>query len=379
MISTCWAKPARSKSNLTADVAIPLRALALLTVLLLAAGCATAGPGRPEPHSGAVEPTVGGYGYAGDFITPQKDSDAPIWGVRNGIVVGIPPARIGFGRNGGPRGLIRVGFEENGKLYFINFLADAPITTDGRVGQSELDASPYDRQPGIRIFAYPSEFVNRYNYWRDRELPRIVHVATIKPAGIAAVMDMVFRYEKFPNGAQPYFVVAFRADRPREVAFFAYREPGSAELKRNVLSSTFGNLTRCRQAFLRDRVVDSRELWPRYRGYDFAPIQPFYLPELRRNRAGDVVFAVRPNEERPWEGHSNYPHPYRMTQYWRVPRDSFDDTLGGWVNGRYMFWKTSYPVPGGISYENVGVASAFKEGQLQIFGYHLGDPEELFR
>jgi hypothetical protein len=334
----------------------------LMLLIVAAAGCATVGqPGvtLPEPHTG--------------------NADAPIWGVRNGIVVGVPPARIGFGRDGGPRGLIRVGFEENGKLYFINFLADAPITPGGHIGQSELDHSPSDYAQGIRIFPYPTEFHDHFSYWRDREPPRLPNVATIRPGGNQAELDLVFRYETFPNGAKPYFSVHLRADRPHEVAFFFYHEAGTVEMNRNVLSSTFSNLARDRLLYLRDRIVNAHELWPAYRGANFAPIEFYPLAQLRRNREGDVIFAVRPDEERPWDGYPNYPHQHRLTQYWRKPHGTFDESLHGGVNGRYVYWKSTRPVPGGIAYENVGLVENFLEGQVQIFGYHFGEPEELFR
>lgn len=324
-------------------------------------------------------PTADRYGIEGSFIRPQFDGDYPIWGVRDGIVLGIPPARIGLGRDdcGGPRGLIRIGYEGSEGLRFINFLAISPITGNGRRGMSELDHSPTDGKQGIIMQTYPLGFHNRYDDWADRSPPAFHEAAKVRRVGEGRELVLVIRYEAFANGARPYFVVSFRADRPREVVFSFHEEPGARPMKTNVLSSTFGNLTRQRLLFLRNRVLDARRIWPNYRADGFAPMQLYSLKQLRRNSAGDVVFAAGPDEQRPYD-QPGYPHPRVLTQYFRKPRGDFDNSLHGLVNGRYVYWKTNYPVPGGISFENVGLMEDFRPGRVQIFGYHEGDPERLF-
>jgi hypothetical protein len=53
----------------------------------------------------------------GEFIHPAKPGDPLIYGVRNGIFVALHPFGLDGRPQGGPRGLIRVGYEENGQRY----------------------------------------------------------------------------------------------------------------------------------------------------------------------------------------------------------------------------------------------------------------------
>ena len=49
-----------------------------------------------------------------------------MWGIRNGIVVGFWPGAIENlkqSSNGGPRGLLRIGYEYMGLIYHINYIA----------------------------------------------------------------------------------------------------------------------------------------------------------------------------------------------------------------------------------------------------------------
>ncbi|HPQ69838.1 MAG TPA: hypothetical protein PKW95_11980 [bacterium] len=348
----------------------------LMLIVTAASGCASWSPLGVQ-----WEPTIDRFGEDDPFIRPMSAGDYPIWGVRDGMVMGIAPARVGLGRDdvGGPRGLLRMGFEEDGALYFINFLAVAPVTMDGELGQSELDRSPSDKAPGIRIFAYPPEFHRDYDRWRDQEPPPWKEVARPgRDANGDPVMSLAVRCEEFPNGARPYFLVHFYPDRPREAMFVFYDEPGGKAMRYNVLSSTFGNLTRQRDVYLRGRVLNARTIWPHYRALGFAPIRFFPLDLLRKNADGDVVFAARPDEEKPWEA-GGYPHRRVLTQYFRKPMGAYDDSLRGLVNGRFVYWKSSVEVHGGISFENVGLAQNYRRGDVLIYGYHKGDPEKLFR
>jgi len=352
------------------------RFLLLLPIMLVVTGCASAF--IPDFK---LEPTLERFGERGPFIMPRSASDYPVWGLRGGIVLGIPPARIGLGRpnKGGPRGLLRVGFNDGG-LFFINFLSINPMTTAGRTAGSELDRSPTDTRPGILTYAYPLAFHTHYDRWRERKAPDWTKVdSVITDEDGVREMSLVIRYETFPNKAKPYFVITFREDRPTEAFFEFFTEPDGEPLTRNVLSSTFGNLTRQRDLYLRQQVVNARELWPHYRARGFAPIKTFPLSHLRRNRRGDVVFAATPDEEKPWREEVGYPHHRVLTQYFRKPREDIDDSLKGLVNGRYMYWQTNIPVFGGISFENVALVEDYREGAVQVFGYHEGNPEALFQ
>ncbi|NLH48191.1 MAG: hypothetical protein GX444_06260 [Myxococcales bacterium] len=334
-------------------------------------GCATAPRGR------YIQPTPPIQAERGPFFAPQTADDPPLWGIRSGIVLGIHPAIVGFAPRtaGGPRGLLRVGYEENGRIHFINFFALSPVTPRGKRGMSELEDSPTDGRPGILINPYPHDFHERVYEWAKRQPPPLAEAARIQatPNG-AGRLAVVLRYEKFHNGARVYLLATLRADRPQEIEFQFFTEPDCPPLKMCVLSSTFGNLTRLRELLLADRIMNAKKMWPDYQGNGFA--EPFFFPlrELARNRAGDVIFAARPDEDRPWEGPGFYPHPRRLTQYFRVPREEVRPDLRGLVNGRFVFWKTTNPVPGGIAFENVALVEPFHEGARLIYGYADGDP-----
>jgi hypothetical protein len=335
-------------------------------------GCASAPSYRPSATPTATT-------LPAPFFGPETADDEPRWGVRGGIVVGIHPAVLGFGRRtqGGPRGLIRLGYEQDGGIYFINFMALSPITADGRRGMSELEDSPLDGRPGILIWAYPPAFHDDPAAWRKRRPPPVHEVAHVWPTDDGArALTVVLRYEEFHNGARTYLVVTLREDRPREVIFQMHTEPDSPRLTSCVLSTTFGNLTRLRDAYLADGIVTAKELWPHYRGSGFAKLHLFPLARLPRNRRGDVIFAAHPDEPRPWEV-PGYPHPAALTQYYRKPAGTFDESTHGLVNGRTVFWKTTRPVPGGISFENFALVEDWRPGTPLIFGYSPRTPEDL--
>ncbi|MDP8224780.1 MAG: hypothetical protein P9L99_15585 [Candidatus Lernaella stagnicola] len=339
-----------------------------LMALLVLSGCAT------PPVSYDARPTVAAFTDKGPFFVPEDSDAAPIWGIRGGIVVGIKPGVVGYAphEKGGPRGLIRFGYEAEGRLYFINFAALTAVTTDGRYGKSELDRSPGDGARGMIIEAYPPAFHQDYDAWRERDAPPVDAAARVWRKDGFVRLSWVLRYEAFVNDARPYLLVTIREERPQEVEFQFFTEPGSPELEGCVLSPTFGNLTQLRVLHLANVDVTAAELWPDFRGRGFARPAFFKLPRLARDENGDVVLAARPDRIEPWKTRG-YPHPRRLTQYLRKPRGSFDETLRGYVNGRYMFWKTTTPVPGGTAFENIALLERFREGTVLIFGYRDAD------
>jgi hypothetical protein len=52
-------------------------------------------------------------------------------------------------------------------------------------------------------------------------------------------------------------------------------------------------------------------------------------------------------------------------QGWRVPEPS--DDLRVLVNGRWAYWASAAPVPGGVSYENFEVVEPFRDGQELVY------------
>jgi hypothetical protein len=47
------------------------------------------------------------------------------------------------------------------------------------------------------------------------------------------------------------------------------------------------------------------------------------------------------------------------------------------VNGRYTYWRSKQPVPGGIAFENFELKQRFREGQTFVFGITRRTPREL--
>jgi hypothetical protein len=340
-----------------------LRFYLALAALALATGCAT------PPGSYDLVPTPSPV-VTGQFFSPQTDDAPPIWGIRGGIAVGIFPAVVGFGRaeRGGPRGLLRFGYEEDGRVYFINFAALTPVTIEDVHGKSELDRSPNDGRPGIIIEAYPYAFHGEVEAWVDRAPPGLSQVGKVVHTSGGDQLIWVLRYEEFGGGARVYVVVTIDRERPREAAFSFFTEPGSAELKGCVLSPTFGNLTRLRELELVDGTVSVEDLWPGFSGRGFARPRFFKRSELPRDELGGLRLTAWPDEREPWK-QGGYPHPARLAQYLRLPAGEDDATVRGMVNARRYFWKTTTSVPGGPAFENIALVQRFREGQRLIYGF----------
>src|SRR6188474_3772017 len=91
------------------------------------------------------------------WIRPGIETNAPVWGIRGGLNFALHPA--GFTRgNGGPRGLIRLGYPTltNNGYDLINFIAVEPIVK-GRKGFSELEKSSFDQKPGKMFWTGTAE------------------------------------------------------------------------------------------------------------------------------------------------------------------------------------------------------------------------------
>ena len=60
-------------------------------------------------------------------------------------------------------------------------------------------------------------------------------------------LSVTIRVEPFNNGAHPYVVATFSADRPNEVSFSVYGEDNSADMEYCILTATMGNFARLRK------------------------------------------------------------------------------------------------------------------------------------
>lgn len=314
------------------------------------------------------------------WIRPSKESPATKWGIEGGVQFSLWPAAIGGEGEGGPRGLVRVGFpvlDGGSRAGLVNFIAVEPEVSGHPKGYSELETSSADGRPGKPMWASaapgspPEAGVISRPDPNDPELEELT---------------VTVRMERFANGAHPYLKLSIRSDRPGELRLRAYHEPGSAPMERCILTATMGNFARLRRLHLKDGVVDARELFKAYDGDHFTEDALFPLHRLAKNRRGDVVAALTTDEAEP-ERVQPFPHDpvvwrWRgapVTQYWRKGAGAYGPDLQVRVNARRVYWRSRQPIPGGISYENAELRERYRPGALQIFGITRRSPEELLR
>ena len=309
---------------------------------------------------------------AADWIRPGVSTNQAVWGIRGGLLWAIPPA--GF-RGGEPRGLIRLGYPilaDNG-YDLINFIAIEPIVGRNR-GFSELERSQLDKMPGKRIWAEPSG-TSSTNGLVAGELRK-------RPDG-QEELQVDLHVEKFDNGAHVRLLLVQRSDRPDEIQLSVFREPDSAPLEYCILTATMGNMARTRQLWLSNEVVSSLKVYADYKDNAFAPHKMYPLSRLHRTGEGRVLVAVANDEEDPA---SVYPFPNsrlwhyagcKVTQYWAKDPGTFRDDLQVVVNGRFTYWQSSRPIPGGVAFENFELRERFYDGQKFVFGITRETPQEL--
>lgn len=308
----------------------------------------------------------------GIWIQPSADSPAePRWGIKGGIQFGIWPSS---GR--GPRGLIRiyapyVGFADD---RTVNFIAIEPMKNNRR-SLSELEISLLDNERGLRFWS-----VNTLDEIGDPEWPwepargEIITVPDDKGGEVEA-LRVVIVTEKFRAGMQIAVEAVIRADHPHEVRLRPVMHGKQIDIDACVLSATMGNFMRLRQLWLRDQMRTSHLLYRGYRESDFAPHRAFLLHQLFRTPDGDVLVAATPDEAdlADAEFHPDVRRHWReavntCTQYWRVESKHVRDSLRVQVNGRYAYWASAAPIPGGVSIENFELVDDYRPGQEFIFG-----------
>lgn len=296
------------------------------------------------------------------WLRPVADRPAEArWGHPDGLQVGLAPLP-------GPRGLLRIYTPYLGheRLRLVNFVAVEPIPLGAiERGFSELERSELDDVPGKRFWSADSP---------GSPTPRPVD----RPArGVVEVIDGVeqltvwVQVERFANGAEVDVRVRFRADRPHEVSLAAVRRAGSVDLAVCVLTATMGNWARLRRLHLRDRIVTPADLWPGFAATHFTEHGRFGLDELAR--AGEAaIVAATPDEADPLAAvyaadtreHWHYVGATAV-QGWRVPHPHPD--LEVLVNGRWAYWASESPIPGGVAYENFEIVEPFRDGAEYAF------------
>lgn len=340
----------------------------LLALVFLGApiGCAVPKPpATPAPRAAETA-----------WMMPESPDDPPMWGIRGGIVVGLHPARIGLlGEDGGPRGLVRLGYESGG-LHFVNFLVLTPLRgtlRNLRGRSSELVESSLDGGSGLVFTPYPEDA----DRGRDpAEPPPVNEVARLRTTGGAEELSFALRTEPYPDGETAFLVFRISENRPFEVEIQSFVIEGGDKLSAFVLSTTWGNVTRLRESYLNQGIVNARRLYSADYGDGFAPPTFWKAPFLPRNRAGDLLFVLGPDEARPWETQP-YPHERRLLQYFRKARGTWSPELRAVVNGRTRYWKSRKEVPGGTAFENMALMEPFAQGQTVVWGFYPGDVTDL--
>ncbi|WP_029145305.1 hypothetical protein [Microbacterium luticocti] len=289
----------------------------------------------------------------------------PRWGHPEGLQIGLHPL-------GGPRGLIRVftPYLDHPRDRLVNFFAIEPIPYgQTERGYSELERSRLDDEPGLRFWSAddPTDPTPRAG---DDPARGAVHDLA-RGAVDEETLTVGILSEPFANGADVWVTVTFTRDRPHEVRLAAFARETSVPLESCILTATMGNWARLREIELAGRTVRATELWPDYRGSDFAPHASFGADELPRD-GDEVVFRVRPDEEDPAgavyaDGTAEHWHYVgrRATQEWRAADP--DAALRGQVNGRHTYWMSEHPLPGGIAFENVELVEPFRQGRAFTF------------
>jgi hypothetical protein len=302
---------------------------------------------------------------------PSGESE-PRWGHPDGLQVGL---QVGLHPLDGPRGLLRIyaPYLGHDRDRLVNFIAVEPVPEgQSERGYSELEKSQYDGVPGLRFWSAddPSDPTSDAGERPARGVVRTV-------AGVEHLRIWIL-IEPFRNGAEVAVSVTFRADRPHEIELAAIAGPASAPLAQCVLSATMGNWARLRRLHLADHTVTARELWPAYRGTDFADHARFGVTELTAEN-GVVSVSATPDEDAPHdaeyaEGTKEHWHYVgrRAVQSWRAA-DPHPDLVAQ-VNGRYTYWMSTAPIPGGIAFENFELVEPFRSGRPLVFSVEPLDP-----
>jgi hypothetical protein len=325
---------------------------------------------------------------ASQWIQPRKPGDPLLWGRRDGIVFGLPSER-GLP---GPRGLIRVGVisAQTGLPELLNFIAIEPVvrgrgSRGDRMAFSELEPSQMD--PGLQGKRLWVGSETRFEASSEpRSEIRQRAEAFLKPASGRAgeTLSVRIEVERFQsNGAHVYVVASIDGDHPQElrIAVFGYED--SPAIEELTLTATMGNYERLRWLWLKNRIVDSRQLYGSYRGEDFADRPDYPLRDMLRTAEGDAVVLCTSNEASPQSNYGfNAPDHWRyrlgrLTQYWKVPAPEIESNLRVRLNGRRVYWASHAALAGGIAFENFEVRQRYKAGQTFIFGVTAKEPWEI--
>lgn len=314
---------------------------------------------------------------AAEWVQAGVNTNQPLWGLRGGLQFAVHPGGFGGG-DGGPRGLIRLGYPTltNGGYDLINFLALEPVVA-GRRGFSELERSQTDSRPGKRFLT-----VTSWQATPGTNHTLLPGVRTVLSNGVER-LEVALHVEPFENGAHVALVLSQRSDAPDELTVQVHALPDSRPIQQCIVTATMGNKARARQLWLSDGVVSSLDVFGTHRGPDFTGHAFFPAPRFLLLSSDGWLVAITTDEAAP---DAVFPFPgsrswyyggQPVTQYWRKPPGSSVADLRVAVNGRYTYWMSRQPIPGGVAFENFELVQPFTEGQEVVFGITRRTPAEL--
>ena len=317
------------------------------------------------------------------WVRPSKPGAPLIWGRRDGIVFGLASP----GGIRGPRGLIRVGpFVPNDtQAQLLNFIAVEPVTQGpgwrgDRMAFSELEPGTLDPgQQGKRLWPSSPSGAGAAADTTSGKLETF-HLGDSTVEQLSVRINV----EKFTaNGAHVYLIASIESDKPEELRLQVFTESDSPPIEELTLTATMGNFERLRLLWLKDKVINSHQLFGSYTGTDFDEKEPYQLPELLRTGEGDAIVYATSDEASPKDTPGNstnhwiYPLP-KLTQYWRVPGHDVEPDLRVRVNARRIYWASQAPVLGGIAFENFELRQRYIPGQTFIFGISHQEPWQIY-
>ncbi len=327
-----------------------------------------------QTKSSNGQPTLAEPVQNGIWLQPATDTEAqPIWGFKDGIRIGIAPVTS-------PRGLISIHtpYLNVSDLRFVNYIALEPITkTNNARGYSELEWSKLDNVQGKHFWSgnTPSGPSNLDQYYPAQGI-------ISKENGKETLTLYIFS-EKFDNGSDVFVRIKFTEGRPYEFEITPYVTDDSETLDRYILTATMGNQTRLRNLHLANgRTIYSGDIWPDHKDHSFT--EHFQVPttDMVKDKNGGVWFIATPDEDDTSnavyseEISSFWRYPgKKATQYWYCANPSKD--FKGVVNGRYTYYTSKNPIPGGIAYENFETSEPFEAGKSYVFGITPLSAEEL--
>lgn len=218
-----------------------LRAASIIFCMLGLVACA---PAKPEANSETAIKNS-------QWIRPTGQTDAaPVWGLKNGISVGLWPTS-------GPRGLIRIytPYLNQPAGRIMQFIAVEPVVAGIR-DLSELQTSRTDGKPGKMMWTADQVDLNNPPQPTSKPASGIL----TKENEIESLSFFIC-VEPFDNGARPVIKITLHSNHPHEIFLQTYAVAGSVPMQSCVLTATMGNYARLRHLELKNSVIDSTNVF----------------------------------------------------------------------------------------------------------------------